>query len=86
MACSLSLAPLAQLRLLAGQEHGRTIPLTDIGFTITNLHAGMEADDDREPLGNRSAISNDGRPIIRVETSLVIGSLMLWINWVAADH
>src|SRR6266478_4405201 len=29
MACSLSLAPLAQLRLLAGQEHGRTIPLAD---------------------------------------------------------
>src|SRR5882672_10635910 len=30
MACSLSLVPLAQLRLLAGQEHGRTIPLGDI--------------------------------------------------------
>src|SRR5712672_3326702 len=30
MACSLSLVPLAQLRLLAGQEHGRTIPLADI--------------------------------------------------------
>src|SRR6266850_7779843 len=30
MACSLSLAPLAQLRLLAGQEHGRTIPLPDL--------------------------------------------------------
>src|SRR6266436_6687896 len=30
MACSLSLVPLAQLRLLAGQEHGRTIPLTDV--------------------------------------------------------
>src|SRR5713226_3116243 len=29
MACSLSLVPLAQLRLLAGQEHGRTIPLAD---------------------------------------------------------
>jgi hypothetical protein len=26
----LSLAPPCQLRLLAGQEHGRTIPLTDI--------------------------------------------------------
>ena len=26
---SLSLVPLAQLRLLAGQEHGRTIPLAD---------------------------------------------------------
>jgi hypothetical protein len=30
MACSLSLVPLAQLRLLAGQEHGRTIPLAFI--------------------------------------------------------
>ena len=30
MACSLSLAPPCQLRLLAGQEHGRTIPLADI--------------------------------------------------------
>src|SRR6478735_10485772 len=29
MACSLSWAPLASLSL-AGQEHGRTIPLTDI--------------------------------------------------------
>ena len=27
MACSLSLAPLVQLQTLAGQEHGRTIPL-----------------------------------------------------------
>jgi hypothetical protein len=31
MARSLSLVPLAQLSLLAGQEHGRTIPLSDIG-------------------------------------------------------
>src|SRR6188472_641465 len=31
MACSLSLAPRCQLRLLAGQGHGRTIPLTDLG-------------------------------------------------------
>src|SRR5262249_13434050 len=30
MACSLSLLPHAQLRSLAGPEHGRTIPLTDI--------------------------------------------------------
>src|SRR4051794_22988679 len=30
MACSLSLAPPCQLRLLAGQEHGRTIPLAEI--------------------------------------------------------
>jgi hypothetical protein len=30
MACSLSLAPLCQLQSLAGQEHGRTIPLTDV--------------------------------------------------------
>jgi hypothetical protein len=30
MACSLSLVPLAKLRLLVGQEHGRTIPLADI--------------------------------------------------------
>jgi hypothetical protein len=30
MARSLSLVPLAQLSLLAGQEHGRTIPLTDV--------------------------------------------------------
>src|SRR3954466_2005350 len=29
MACSLSLAPLASLSL-AGQEHGRTIPLADV--------------------------------------------------------
>ncbi len=29
MACSLSLVPL-QHRSLAGQEHGRTIPLTDV--------------------------------------------------------
>jgi len=32
MACSLSLVPLAQLRLLAGQEHGRTIPLAEVGL------------------------------------------------------
>ena len=30
IACSLSLAPLASLSL-AGQEHGRTIPLADFG-------------------------------------------------------
>jgi hypothetical protein len=30
MVRSLSLVPLAQLSLLAGQEHGRTIPLSDI--------------------------------------------------------
>jgi hypothetical protein len=30
MAHSLSLVPLVQLSLLAGQEHGRTIPLADI--------------------------------------------------------
>jgi hypothetical protein len=29
MACSSSLAPLAQLLLLAGPEHGGTIPLPD---------------------------------------------------------
>jgi hypothetical protein len=34
MARSLSLVPLAQLSLLAGQEHGRTIPLSDIGRAI----------------------------------------------------
>src|SRR5882672_1622636 len=37
MACSLSLAPPCQLRLLAGQEHGRTIPLTDIGPNFSLL-------------------------------------------------
>src|SRR5215468_2119364 len=31
MACSLILAPPGQLRWLAGLEHGRTIPLADIG-------------------------------------------------------
>jgi hypothetical protein len=30
MARSLSLVPLAQLSLLAGQEHGRTIPLAEV--------------------------------------------------------
>ena len=30
MACSLSLAPLASMNLLAGQEHGRTIPLAEV--------------------------------------------------------
>src|SRR6267142_2093648 len=35
MACSLSLVPLAQLRLLAGQEHGRTIPLADVRRLFT---------------------------------------------------
>src|SRR5258705_13307832 len=30
MACSLSLAPLPSILSLVGQEHGRTIPLTDI--------------------------------------------------------
>jgi hypothetical protein len=34
MARSLSLVPLAQLSLLAGQEHGRTIPLPDITENI----------------------------------------------------
>ena len=37
MACSLSLAPLCQPRLLAGQEHGRTIPLGDIGRPLNEL-------------------------------------------------
>src|SRR6266850_1164846 len=31
MACSLSLAPLPSILSLVGQEHGRTIPLTDLG-------------------------------------------------------
>jgi hypothetical protein len=31
MACSSSLAPLRQLQSLAGQEHGRTIPLPETG-------------------------------------------------------
>jgi hypothetical protein len=31
MACSLVFGAPCQLRLLAGQEHGRTIPLADIG-------------------------------------------------------
>src|SRR6267378_2506153 len=35
MACSLSLVPLAQLRLLAGQEHGRTIPLAALARRAT---------------------------------------------------
>src|SRR3977135_1648778 len=30
MACSLSLAPLPSILSLVGQEHGRTIPLTDV--------------------------------------------------------
>jgi hypothetical protein len=30
MACSLSLAPLPSILSLVGQEHGRTIPLTEI--------------------------------------------------------
>src|SRR6202158_2855179 len=30
MACSLSLAPLPSILLLAGREHGRTIPLADV--------------------------------------------------------
>jgi hypothetical protein len=30
MACSLSLAPLPSILSLVGQEHGRTIPLSDI--------------------------------------------------------
>src|SRR5271156_1589557 len=34
MACSLSLAPLCQLQSLAGQEHGRPIPLADIGCVL----------------------------------------------------
>src|SRR5229473_2938826 len=37
MACSLSLAPPCQLRLLAGQEHGRTIPLADVPCTSLSL-------------------------------------------------
>jgi hypothetical protein len=39
MARSLSLVPLAQLSLLAGQEHGRTIPLADIGHI--DQHANL---------------------------------------------
>src|ERR1035437_5124463 len=31
MACSLSLAPLPSILSLVGQQHGRTIPLSDIG-------------------------------------------------------
>ena len=31
MACSWTVLPPGQLRLLAGPEHGRTIPLADIG-------------------------------------------------------
>jgi hypothetical protein len=34
MARSLSLVPLAQLSLLAGQEHGRTIPLSEIDVLL----------------------------------------------------
>jgi hypothetical protein len=30
MACSLSLAPLPSILSLVGQEHGRTIPLSDM--------------------------------------------------------
>src|SRR5258708_39023528 len=37
MACSLSLAPLAQLRLLAGQEHGRTLPFPEVSHARLRL-------------------------------------------------
>src|SRR3981081_4660997 len=37
MACSLSLAPLPSILSLVGQEHGRTIPLTDIGPNFSLL-------------------------------------------------
>jgi hypothetical protein len=36
MACSLTLVPRGQLRLLAGPEHGRTIPLAVIGAPLTD--------------------------------------------------
>jgi hypothetical protein len=36
--CSLSLAPLCQPRLLAGQEHGRTIPLADMVADCAMMH------------------------------------------------
>jgi hypothetical protein len=39
MACSLSLAPPLPLYQLAGQEHGRTIPLPDIE-PLTKSFAG----------------------------------------------
>jgi hypothetical protein len=34
MACSLSSVPPCQHSLLAGQEHGRTIPLTDVHMDL----------------------------------------------------
>jgi hypothetical protein len=40
MVCSLSLAPLASLSL-AGQEHGRTIPLSDARLLTTEVQIGL---------------------------------------------
>src|ERR1700688_918023 len=42
MACSLSLAPLPSILLLVGQEHGRTIPLSDMAaYPNSNQRALM---------------------------------------------
>src|ERR1700737_1668450 len=43
MACSSSLAPPCQLRSLAGQEHGRTIPLTDLSPGGVRPRAAVKA-------------------------------------------
>ena len=37
MACSLSFGAPCQLRSLAGQEHGRTIPLSDVGEPFPSI-------------------------------------------------
>ena len=41
MACSLSLGAPRQLRWLAGQEHGRTIPLTEVA--VSQMRIGGRA-------------------------------------------
>src|SRR3981189_2526149 len=48
--------------------------------------AGIDADAERARFGNRSATSNDGRPIAPSETSLSILPLTARMHSMAADH
>jgi hypothetical protein len=67
MACSLSLVPLAQLRLLAGQEHGRTIPLADTPDALRTFPA-------------ERALAIRGKPMFKLhrQTHRTFASPMAW--------
>src|SRR6266508_604303 len=61
MACSLSLAPLPSILSLAGQEHGRTIPLADLAFEICAFLANHALPDDDQELCSAFAQASPSR-------------------------